>query len=260
MILTMDIGNTNIKNGLFEGSKNKKMLTHSWRMSTERDKTADELGLMMKGFFEHVGHDTQEVEGIMISSVIPSINYTIEHMCSLYFPVPPLFVGPGIKTGMLLRYESPRELGADRICNAVAAYHIYQGPCITVDFGTATSFGVVSRAGDFLGGVICPGVKISADALVEKTAKLPKVELVKPPSIIGKNTVQCIQAGLIYGYVGQVDYILERLMAELDEEDVKLIATGGMANLLTGESKYLREIHSTLTLEGLRILYEINAR
>ena len=244
MILTIDIGNTNIKTGLFDGAK----LVNSWRMSTSKERTADEMGIMMESFFYHIGHKPREVEGIIVSSVSPSINYTVEHMCSLYFDLKPLFVGPGIKTGMNVRYDDPRALGADRICNSVASYRLFGGPQINVDFGTATTFNAVAANGDFIGGVICPGVKISASALVEKTAKLPKVELVKPKNILCKNSIQAMQAGIIYGYIGQVDYILRKLMEELGESSMRVVATGGMAKLIASESEYDIQISSTLTL------------
>jgi len=255
MILTLDIGNTNIKCGLFEDGR----LYRSWRMSSSREKTADELGIAMESFFAHIGRLPSEVEGIIVSSVIPSINYTIEHMCQLYFPGPkPVFVGPGVRTGINLRYENPKGLGADRICNAVAAWRLYGGPVITVDFGTATTFGAISEKGDFLGGAICPGVKISAATLIEKTAQLPKVELVKPKTVIGANTIHCIQSGIVYGYVGQVDYLIEGISRELDMEKPRVVATGGMARLIAGESRYPIEINSTLTLQGLYMIYEMN--
>lgn len=255
MILTLDVGNTNIKSGLFEDGK----LIHSWRMSSVRQRTADELGIMMESFFLHAGRKTAEVTGVIISSVIPSMNFTIEHMCGLYFKnAEVMFVGPGIKTGMNIRYENPKELGSDRICNAVAAYRLYGGPVLTVDFGTATTFGVVSEKGDFLGGAICPGIIISMDALTERTAKLPRVELVKPKSVIGKNTANCIQAGVVYGYVGQVDYIINKIQMELNEPDIKVVATGGMSRFIADYSHYDITINSTLTLEGLYMIYKLN--
>jgi len=257
MILTLDVGNTNIKSGLFEDGR----LAHSWRMSSVRQRTSDELGIMMVSFFGHINRKPEEVTGIIISSVIPSMNFTVEHMCNLYFKnAEPLFVGPGIKTGMNIRYENPKELGSDRICNAVAAYRLYGGPVLTVDFGTATTFGVVSDKGDFLGGAICPGVIISMDALTERTAKLPRVELVKPKSVIGKNTANCIQAGVIYGYVGQLDYIINKIQMELMDPDIKVIATGGMARLISEYSHYDIIINSTLTLEGLHMIYRLNTQ
>ena len=255
MILAIDIGNTNIKNGLFEGDT----LLHSWRMSNDINKTADEYGMLYLSFFKYLGLSTDVVEGIIISSVVPNIDFTIEHVCQLYFPGrESIFVGPGIKTGIRLCYNDPRELGADRICNAVAAHTLYGGPCITVDFGTATSFGVISEEGDFQGGVICPGMKISLGALVNATARLSTVELARPPKILGKSAVQCIQSGIVYGHVGQVDAILEKLTEEMDWQQPQLIATGGMASLVVPASRYLETIDATLTLQGLRIIYQRN--
>lgn len=256
MIMAIDVGNTNIKIGLFERSK----LCHSWRMYADRDRTSDELGIILESFFHHTGRTTNEVDGIIISSVVPSMNYTLEHMCSLFFPQAgaPLFVGPGIKTGINLRYDNPRSLGSDRICNAVGAYRIYGGPVITIDFGTATTFGVVDDHANFLGGAICPGVQVSLGALIEKTSMLPKIELIKPASVIGKNAVHCIQSGIVYGYVGQVDYLISKIIAETGRKDTKLIATGGMSRLISSESTYNITINSTLTLEGLNFLYEMN--
>ncbi len=255
MILALDLGNTNIKSALFEDGK----LANSWRMSSVRHRTADELGIMMESFFDHIGRKASEVDGVIISSVIPAMNFTIEHMCSLYFSrAEVMFVGPGIKTGMNIRYDNPKELGSDRICNAVAAYRLYGGPVVTVDFGTATTFGVVSEKGDFLGGAICPGIIISMDALTERTAKLPRVELIKPKSVIGKNTANCIQSGVVYGYVGQVDYIINKIQMELEQPDIKVIATGGMSKLISEYSHYDITINSTLTLEGLYMIYRLN--
>ena len=253
MNLVFDIGNTNIKTGVFENGK----LMSSWRMAADPQKTADEYGIQICAFFDYIQCKTSDVRGIMISSVMPSINYTIEHTCQEYFKKTPLFVGPGIKTGINLRYDNQRELGADRICNAVAAYKLYGGPCITVDFGTATTFGVVAEKGDFIGGAICPGIKISIDALVERTSMLTKVELVKPPRAIATNSAQGIQSGIFYGFVGQVDYIIDKLCEELKAE-AQVIATGGMANLLVGALRTKMQINPTLTLQGLNMLYETN--
>lgn len=257
MIMVMDIGNTNIKTGLFDGDQ----LIQSWRISSIRDRTADELGVMMEQFFLSIGQKIESVSGVIISSVIPSLNYTVEHMFSFYFQLEhePLFVGAEMDTGLTIHYDSPKKLGADRICNAVAAYTHYGGPCITVDFGTATTFGAIDQDGVFLGGAICPGIKVASDALVEKTAQLANVELVRPPSIIATNTVEGIQAGLIYGFIGQVDYILERFFDDIGQR-AQVIATGGMASLVTDESKYIHNVNTTLSLEGLRLLYQRNTK
>lgn len=253
MLLVIDLGNTNIKCGIFMGDK----LVHSWRMGTKIDRTADELGIKVVSFFNYLGLNTEDVEDIMVSSVIPSINYTVEHMCRIYFKKKPYFVEPGIKTGINILYDNPKELGSDRIVNAVAAYEKYGGPCITVDFGTATSYGAVSAKGEFLGGAICPGVKISAEALISNTAKLPRVELTMPKTVINRNTVSCMQSGVLYGYVGQVDYILRKMKAELGGK-ATVVATGGLADVIAQQTKTIDIIDSLLTLEGLQIIYEKN--
>lgn len=254
MIFTMDIGNTNIKTALFDGEQ----MVKYWRISTSRSYTSDEYGLIITGLFAHEGIDMKQVEGIAISSVVPTINYTIEHMCQNYFHLDPMFVAPGIKTGINIRYENPRELGSDRIANAVAAYEIYGGPCIFIDFGTATTFGVIDEKGAFLGGCICPGIKLASEAIVSNTSKLPKFELVKPESVIGKTTVTNLQAGIIYGHIGQVNYLIKRMKQELKNEDVRVVATGGMAVLVSDESKSIDVLDGLLTLKGLRIIYERN--
>ncbi|MGI6153154.1 MAG: type III pantothenate kinase [Christensenellaceae bacterium] len=252
MILAMDVGNTNIKCGLFEQGK----LLHSFRISTDVDMTSDEYGVSMISFFDYLKITTDMVTGVIVSSVIPSINYTLEHMSREYFDVRPMFVGPGIKTGINIKYDNPKELGADRIVSAVAAYELFGGPVITVDFGTATSFGAVSENGDFLGGAICPGVLISADALTSSAAKLPRIELVRPKSIINRGTVSGMQAGIIYGYVGQVQYIIEKLKEELGP--AKVIATGGFSSLISESTDVIDEIVPTLTLIGLEKIYMKN--
>ena len=253
MIFVLDVGNTNIKCGLFDGET----LAHSWRASTKAEQTSDEIGITICAFFDHIKVDVKEVEGIIISSVIPSINYTLEHMCKLYFNKQPMFVEPGIKTGMKLFYDNPKELGPDRIVNAVAAYEIYGGPCITIDFGTATTFGAISKEGDFLGGTICPGIKISSEALTINAAKLPRVDLSKPKHVINRNTVNCMQAGIIYGYAGMVDYIVRKMKTEMGGNP-KVIATGGIARMIVAETKIIDEVNSILTLKGLYYLYKRN--
>ncbi len=256
MILTIDIGNTNIKTGLFEGSE----MTNYWRISTKRQYTSDEYGMTMEDMFRHSALEMTRVEGIIISSVVPTVNYTIDHMCRDFFHVEPLFVHPGIDIGIDIRYDNPGDLGSDRICNAVAAYTFWGGPCISIDFGTATSFGVVDKGGVFLGGCICPGIRIASEALVTGTAKLPHYELVKPPTVVGRNTIANLQSGVIYGYVGQVEYLVERMREEVGEKDAIVIATGGFANLIASETKVIDKIDSLLTLKGLRLLYERNVR
>ncbi len=254
MLLTLDIGNTNIKTALFDGEE----MVNYWRVSTSRVTTSDEYGITLMNLFAHEGRTVDDVHGIMISSVVPQVNFTIEHMCRNYFKKDPVFIGPGIKTGINIRYDNPRELGGDRIANAVAAYTIYGGPCITIDFGTTTTFGAISGKGEFLGGAICPGLKLSAEALVEKASKLPRFELVRPDSVIGKNTVTNMQSGMVFGYVGQVDYLVRRMKEELGAPNAKVIATGGMAVLIAKETNVIDKLDGLLTLKGLRLIYEKN--
>lgn len=253
MILTLDIGNTNIKAGVFNGAE----LVDYWRISTDRTKSSDEYGILLLNLFAHSKIDPA-VDGIIMSSVVPTINFTIEHMCSNYFNQTPMQVVPGIKTGINLKYENPRELGSDRIVNAVAAYELYGGPCIFIDFGTATTFGVVSERGEFLGGAICPGIKLASEALTERTSRLPKIELVKPESVIGRNTVSNMQSGLVYGFIGQVTYLIDCMKRELGAPNAKVIATGGMSRLIASGTDAIDEIDGLLTLKGLRIIYERN--
>ncbi|MCX7920793.1 MAG: type III pantothenate kinase [Clostridia bacterium] len=254
MILVMDVGNTHIALGVYEG---KKLITN-WRMGTDKEKTSDEFGMFIAGLFKHEKLDIKDVEAVIIASVVPPIMYSLEHAIRKYFNLEPMIVGPGVKTGINIKYENPREVGADRIVNAVSAYEVYGGPLIIVDLGTATTFCAISSKGEYLGGVICPGIKISAEALFQRAAKLPRIELSKPESVIGRNTVVSMQSGIVYGYVGQVDYIVKRMKKEMKEENVKVIATGGLARLIASESETINEINGLLTLEGLRIIYERN--
>ena len=255
MILTLDIGNTNIKTALFEGME----MVQYWRVSTDRNMSSDEYGILLMNLFAHKHISPEQVEGIMISSVVPQINFTIEHMCRTYFKQEPRIIGPGIKTGINIKYENPRELGSDRIANAVAAYELYGGPCITIDFGTATSFGVISEKGEFLGGAICPGLKLAAEALTERAAKLPRFELTKPESVIGRSTVTNMQAGIVYGYIGQINYLVDRMKKELGAPNAKVIATGGLAVLVAGESNVIDVMDGLLTLKGLCLIHQKNA-
>ena len=254
MILTLDVGNTNIKAALFDGED----MAAYFRISTNRQMTSDEYGILMVNLFAHNGVSMKKVEGIIMSSVVPTVNYTLEHMCRNYFGMDPMTVGPGIKTGINIKYDNPRELGGDRIANAVAAYTIYGGPCITIDFGTATTFGALSAKGEFLGGAICPGLKLAAEALTEHAAKLPRFELVKPDYAIGRNTITNLQAGIVYGYVGQVNYLVKKFREELKAPNAKVIATGGLALLVADETDSIDVLDGILTLKGLRIIYERN--
>jgi type III pantothenate kinase len=257
VILVIDVGNTNIVLGVY---KDKELIV-DWRLSTDSKRTADEYGIQVTDLFLHSKLDVSDVEGVIISSVVPNIMYSLEHMIVKYFEVIPIVVGPGVKTGINIKYDNPKEVGADRIVNAVAAREIYKKAVIIIDFGTATTFCAVTLKGDYLGGTICPGIKISSEALFERAAKLPRIELVKPAGVICKNTVASMQAGIIYGYIGQVDYIVSKMkkeMIELGEDEPLVVATGGLAKLISEESKFMDLIDSILTLKGLRIIYEKN--
>lgn len=254
MILVIDVGNTNIVIGVYEEAE----LLNYWRLQTDKDKTSDEFGIDIVNLFKYENLNYLSVKAIIISSVVPPIMYSLEHAIRKYFKQDPFIVGPGVKTGLNIRTDNPKEVGADRIVNAVAATETYGYPVIIVDFGTATTFCAVNSKRDYLGGAICPGIKISTEALYQKAAKLPRIELVKPETVICKNTVSSMQSGIIYGYVGQVDYIVCRMKEELCEDDIKVVATGGLARLIASESKQIQFTNSLLTLEGLKIIYEKN--
>ena len=253
MLLVFDIGNSNIVLGTYEG---KRLMKH-WRISTDRQKTGDEYGMLINDLFRFQGIRMTDIDAIIISSVVPPLVVPLVKMCERYFHLRPLIVGPGIKTGIRLRYENPREIGADRIVNSVGAFEQYGGPLIVVDIGTATTFDIVDTNGDYLGGVIAPGIGISTEALFQRAAQLPRVALVTPKTVICKNTVTGMQAGVIFGFVGQIDEIVRRIKAEMKME-MKVIATGGMAKMISRESKTIDKVDNFLTLTGLRVLYERN--
>ncbi len=257
MIFLLDVGNTNIVLGIYK----EKELIVEWRLSTDYKRTSDEYMTQVAQLFNQSKINVEDIEGVIISSVVPNIMYSLEHMVRKYFKTNPLIVGPGIKTGIRIKYDNPKEVGADRIVNAVAAYEMYKTSLVIIDFGTATTFCSIGKNGDYLGGTICPGIKIASEALFEKAAKLPRVELVKPETVICKNTVESMQAGIVYGYIGQVDYIVNKIKEEMiarGEGTPLIIATGGLGKLIAKDSQTIDKIEPYLTLEGLRILYEKN--
>ena len=255
MLLVFDVGNTNMVFGVYS----ERNLIHHWRLSTEKFRTIDEYAIIMKSLFELSGLTFQDIHAAVVSSVVPPVMPYLENLLRKYFQVEPLVVGPGVKTGMPIIYDNPKEVGADRIVNAVAAYAKYGGPLIIVDFGTATTFCLVSQRGEYLGGSIAPGIGISTEALFQRASKLPRIEIVKPAAVAAKNTVAAMQSGIYFGFVGQVDGIVKRMKAETGFE-AKVIATGGLAQLIAKESETIELVDAYLTLEGLLLIYEMNKK
>ncbi|GLY12861.1 type III pantothenate kinase [Bacillus badius] len=253
LIFVLDVGNTNTVLGVYEEDE----LKFHWRIETSRNKTEDEYGMIVKNLFQHVGITFDQIEGIIISSVVPPIMFSLEQMCQKYFHIKPMIVGPGMKTGLNIKYENPREVGADRIVNAVAAIHEYGSPLIIVDFGTATTYCYIDEDGHYMGGAIAPGINISTEALYSRAAKLPRIEIIRPDHVVGKNTVAAMQAGILYGYVGQVDGIVNR-MKEQSKKTPTVVATGGLAPLIGEEAQSIDIIDPLLTLKGLCLIYKRN--
>jgi len=259
MLLTLDVGNTNTVLGLYRLASDE-LITH-WRISTLRTQTADEYGVLFLNLFAMRKVEATEVSAIIISSVVPPLESTLRQVCERYFNLKPMFVEPGIKTGMPILVDNPTEVGADRLVNSVAAFGRYGGPCIVVDFGTATTFDVISAKGEYMGGAIAPGLAISAEALFARAARLSRVDVKKPAKVVGTNTVAAVQSGLYYGYIGLVDGILERILNETrgpDSAAPKIIATGGLAHLIIGDSRFIQTVDDMLTIDGLRLIYERN--
>ena len=261
MLLAFDVGNTNIVLGVFKDGE----LITNWRIETNSRKSADEYGMIVNQLFQYEGLDTADVEDVIISSVVPSMLFTLQHLSTKYFNKRAITVESGIKTGLIVKYDNPKQVGADRIVNAVAALHKYGGPLIIIDFGTATTFCAVTEAGEYLGGTIAPGIKISSEALFEKTSQLPRVDLEEPGLTICKNTVQSMQSGLVYGHMGIVDYIVKKMKKELQEitkseKPVTVVATGGLSTLIDSGVDCIDYVDKLLTLEGLELIYEKNKK
>lgn len=254
MLLTIDIGNTNIKYGIYKG----KELVASFRVSSRISRTADEYGSVLVNLLGDRGIKKADVDGIIISSVIPPLNYTICHMCEYFFGITPLMVGPGIKTGLNVKTDNPKEVGADIIVNSVSAFGKYGGPIVVIDFGTATTFDIIDENCSLLGVVIAPGIKTSLEGLVNNTAQLPMIELDAPESVIGKNTKSSMQAGIIFGFSGLVDNIINKIKRKLNKTDLTVVATGGLGEIIAKEVKSITKVDRTLTLDGLRTIYELN--
>lgn len=260
MILLIDVGNTNIVMGIYDNED----IKYSWRLGTKINRTSDEYGLQVDSILRHYSIEISDIDDIVIASVVPSIQHTLKNMCNKYLNKDPMIVGEGTKTGMVIKYDNPKEVGADRIVNGVAAMKKYGGPAIIVDIGTAISFDVINDKGEFLGGAIAPGIGIASEALFSRTSKLPKVELETPKNVIGKTTVEAMQSGIVYGFIGLVDNVIENILKDLKttKENTHIIATGGYAQLIAQKSKYIQGYDFDMTLDGMKAIYDmtVNAR
>jgi type III pantothenate kinase len=253
MLLTIDIGNTNLTIGLYEGEE----LAWHWRLATDHNRMPDEYGLQLLGLLTHAGHPPAKLTGISLASVVPPLTGRVVQACREYLKTEPLVVDAGVKTGIRIRYEDPKAVGADRVCDAAAVMNLYGGPACVIDFGTATTFNALTKEGDYLGGAITAGINLAAEALYTRAAKLPRIDLQRPPNVIGRNTVHAMQSGLLYGYVSMVEGMVERFRRELGPE-TKVIATGGLAEVVAKETLVIQHIAPWLTLDGLRIIWQLN--
>jgi type III pantothenate kinase len=253
MLLTIDVGNTNLTLGLYPGQE----IGPHWRLATDHQRMPDEYGLQFLGLLEHAGLTPAELTGICLASVVPPLTQRVVQACTQYLQQEPLVVDAGIKTGIRIRYEDPRAVGADRVADAVAVFHLYGGPACVIDFGTATTFNALTKTGDYLGGAITAGIHLAAEALFQHTAKLPSIDIQRPPSVIGRNSIHAMQSGLLFGYVAMVEGMVTRFRQELGD-DMKVIATGGLAEIIARETNVIQVLSPWLTLEGLRILWDLN--
>ena len=255
MLLTIDVGNTNSAIGVYQGNT----LLGNWTFSMAQERSSDEIGILLISILNYGGISPSQITASIMCSVVPSAVYSVVNAINKYFNIDTLVIGPGIKTGINIKYENPREVGADKIANAVGALKLYGGPVIIVDFGTATTFCAVNKKGDYLGGIICPGIKISSEALFSMASMLPRIEITKPKHIIGRTTVSSMQSGIVYGYTGQTDYIVNLMKNEMADDDIKVVATGGMAKFIAYESSTIDKVNPLLTLEGLKAVYQMNS-
>jgi type III pantothenate kinase len=257
MLLTIDIGNTNLTIGLYELNASRRSLAWHWRLATDHNRMPDEYGLQLLGLLTHAGYKPADLTGISLASVVPPLTGRVTQACREYLKTEALVVDAGVKTGIRIRYEDPKAVGADRVCDAAAVMHLYGGPACVVDFGTATTFNAVTKEGDYLGGAITAGINLAAETLYTRAAKLPRIDLQRPPSVIGRNTVHAMQSGLLFGYVCMVEGMVERFRRELGPQ-MKVIATGGLAEIVAKETPIVQHIAPWLTLDGLRIIWELN--